>query len=360
MPLSVKLYNTNLASPQLLADLTGEVNGLKFSTRLPGGFDVASFIIPATIIEVEEWLNRRLGCRLVVHDAKKVIWEGRLDGVKPRNGQATITAYGYFINCTDKPYSTAYNTNVGAIIKAMLTAQCSQISADQSHIATTGSTVDSAAGASYLDQPVSEIIKLLVPFSDASGNTYDFGVWDDRIPYLTARSLTAVDWVVNVADLQSFNPDYNMADFWPSAYAIYTSGGVLTRTATVTNQAAIDKRGGINRTYVIPNLGEVSAAAALNAAKVWVNEHKDIYPDFSSFGLGATITNSKGAPYPSYWVRAGQVIRIADLLPSSSQLSSVTRDALTTFFITETEYNVSESKLTLTVDRPSRKLTAQV
>ncbi len=359
MPLAIKLYDRNLASPSLKLELTGRVSGLKFSTRLPGGFSQCTFILPATIAEAWEWLNRRAFYRLLICDGGETIWEGRLEGIKPGNGQVALTAYGYYANTTDQPYSTAYNTNTGAIIKAMLTAACSQINADQSGIATTGTTVDSSSGENYLDQSVDKLIQLLCGFGDASGNKYDFAIWDDRKPYLTARSLTTVNWVASVKDLQPFSPDLNLGDVWTSAYAIYTDGGALTRSATQTNADAVAKWG-VNRTYVIANLGEVGATAAENAAKTWVNDHKDAYPDFSSFGLGATVQDRYGRPWPSYWVRAGQVIRIADLLPASSDISTMRRDALTTFFITETDYNVAESKLTLTVDRPSRKLTAQV
>jgi hypothetical protein len=59
---------------------------------------------------------------------------------------------------------------------------------------------------------------------------------------------------------------------------------------------------------------------------------------------------------PLWRVRAGEVIRINDLVPYS--VASATFDSLRTFFILETSYNAITNQLMIIPDRPSTKLTA--
>jgi hypothetical protein len=357
--LSIKLYNRDLVTPLMVQDLTMLLSGLKFSTRLHGGFNTCSFVIPANPATTWDWLNRKMCCRLVIDDNSRTIWEGRVEGVEPQPRQQTIDAYGYYAALTDQPYSTAYNDTTGNVIKAMLTAACPVISSDQSHIDVTGTTVDSAAGGKYLDRSVKDLVEMLAGFSDASGNAFYFAVWENRIPYFFKRILSSVDWKVSVQDTQNYNSMLGMTNLWTSCYAIYTSGGVLTRTATVTDAAAVTKWG-IDRTYVIPNLGEVGATAADNAAASWVADNKNILPNVSNLTIGGPALDANGVEWPVYFIRAGDIIRLDDWLPVSTALSTVERDALSTFFITQTSYSADNNKLTITVEHADSALSAQL
>ena len=57
---------------------------------------------------------------------------------------------------------------------------------------------------------------------------------------------------------------------------------------------------------------------------------------------------------PLWNVRAGQVLRIADLIPYSAAAAEL--DALRTFYIIETSYDAMTNTLVIVPDRPSRSL----
>jgi len=84
----------------------------------------------------------------------------------------------------------------------------------------------------------------------------------------------------------------------------------------------------------------------------------EIFPKLEEIVLSGTVYNSNGVPFPSSWVRAGEVIRIRDLVPASATLDSVTRDALRTFYIIETSYSADSNTNRLVVDTENASLEA--
>ena len=172
------------------------------------------------------------------------------------------------------------------------------------------------------------------------------------------RSVTAVDWLVNLSDLAAFRLTHRGSDLWNAAYAKYGAN----RTADADNTASQDKYGdGTNafeRKWVVPDVGAVAQASAEAARDAWVTEHAEIYPKLEEIVLGGEVYNANGVPYPSCWVRAGEVIRIRDLVPASETLDSVTRDALRTFYIVETNYNARSNTNRLVVDTEAASLDA--
>jgi len=359
--ITVEIYNRNLSSPTLIEDITHKIQRLKFSTKLHGGFHICSFDLMADLPEAWEWITKRLYYRLLIRDGVKTLWEGRLEDVYLTEGGAGATAYGYYVNLSDIPYATAYNANADVVIKAVLTANCSQISSDQTHIdATGGPAITSAADAAYLDIYPKEIVEKLANFSDDTNSArWYFGIWEDRIAYFFARSVSSLNWAVSINDFAKFRLKYRGAELWNSCYAVYDAAG-LARTATANDTDSQEKYGdGTNsliRRYVIPQLGTVVAGAATSARDGWLEEHKEVYPKLTDMMLGDRVFDTNGRVYPSSWVRAGEVIRVEDLVPASVDATTVTRDRLRTYYIVQTEYNLDNQTMRIVPDTESTNL----
>jgi len=355
--IETKLYQRDPTDDTLDTELTEQVEGMKFSTKLHGGFNKCSFRLKADLPEAWEWINKRILYRLKVTDKTKTLWEGRIEDISLSMGAVVVTAYGYYANLSDVPYYTAYNTTADAIIKAMLTTHCLQIDSDQSNIDAVDITIDSAASSSYADIYPKDIVEKILPFSDSTHGTWYFAIWEDRIPYLFKRAISSTDWLVTLRDFKHFTLTHKASEIYNSCYAIYEVGGTLTRTADGDDSDSQAKYG-LKRQKVITNLGEVAAASAQAYRDAWVEDHKDIWPKQTNMVLGDKVYNSKGIEYSSSWVRAGEVIRIRDLVPASVDAGSVERDALRTFYIIETEYNVDQAELRFIPDTESISLQA--
>ena len=356
--MEIMLYNRNLTTPILDDVITTKIQNLRFSTKLHGGFHICSFRLKADIPEAWEWLTKKTFYRLVITDKAKTLWEGRIEDLELTMGHAGATAYGYYANLSDVPYATAYNANADVVIKAILTANCAQISSVQTNItATGGPAITSAAASTYLDIYPNEIVEKLADFSDTTNNAkWYFAIWEDRVPYLFARSASSVDWLISLRDLARFKLKHRGGDLWNSCYAIYDAAG-LTRTATTTDTDSIAVHG-LTRSYVVPQLGTVAAAAAQSFRDAWLKDHKDVWPKLEDIVVGGTVYDTNGVAFPSSWVRAGDVIRIKDLVPASADLDTVSRDALRTFYIVETDYNVDSKQLKIIPDTESSSLDA--
>ena len=146
---------------------------------------------------------------------------------------------------------------------------------------------------------------------------------------------------------------------WTKVYALYDGGAETADAEDTTSQ---DKYGdgttGLVRYYAIPELGTVGAAVALAARNRWLAEHKDIWPTLEDITLGDRVYDVNGKAYPSSRVRAGDVIRVLDLVPVSGDLDAVTRDALRTFYILETDYSADRLQNRITVDTDKSSLDA--
>jgi len=354
--IDIKLYDRNLTTPVFKENLTERVQNLSFSTKLHGGFHTCSFNLRADLPDAWGWLTGKAFYRLLVSDVEKVLFEGRIEDLTLSAGGAGVTAYGYYANLSDVPYATAYNAVASVVIKAVLTASCAQIASDQTNIAATDITITSAADANYLDIYPNNLIEKLLAFSDSTYGKWDFAIWEDRIPYLTKRSVSSSDWLVKLGDLSRFKLKHKSGELWNSVYAIYDDSG-LTRTADATDAASIALYG-LTREKVIPHLGTVVAATAQAQRSAWLADHKDIWPKLEDIVLGAYVYDKYGVKFPSYWVRAGEVIRIQDLVPTSADAGTVALDQLRTFFIVETHYNADTGQNRLVLDTESASIEA--
>lgn len=352
--ITVHLYDNDLSTPSLIEDITGRIENLNFSTILHGGFGIAQFDLAAGWAKRWQWRIDYWLYRLVIYEKDYTIFEGRLEDVEFIKDGLRATFFGYYSNLGDLANNGAATEsgNADVIIKSWLTNYCSQISADQTNIESPGISLSNVA---EIDDTLLDLVPKLADFSDASKQTWYFAVWEDRIAYFFARSITAVDWLVNLRDIESLSLRASIKELWNSVFAVYTSGGTETRTSTTSDSDSISKYG-ITRRKGIPNLGDVGATAAGKQRDWWLEEHKELWQQTDRFIIGATVFDTNGVRHPSCRVRAGDVIRIQDLMPASVNVSQVARDALRTFYIRETQYNADKHRMTIIPDTESMNL----
>jgi len=354
--MEINLYDNDLAAPEFRGNIIDKVQGLKFSTKLHGGFSTCSFKLKADLPEAWDWLTSKTFYRIVIKDVTKTLFEGRIQDIELSYGSAGATAYGYYASLRDDVYNTAYNAFASVVIKAILTAVCPSISADQTNIDATDIAITSAADDSYLDITPQALVEKLLAFSDTTSKKWYFAIWEDRIPYLKARSISSLTWQVRIEDLARFKLKHRAGDMWNSCYAVYDAAG-LVRTADSDDTISQTKYN-LKRRHVVPQLGTVAAATAQSQRDIWLAEHKDIWPSLEDFVLGDMVFDTSMVPYPSSWVRSGDAIRVIDLVPASGDLDAVTRDALRTFYILETQYDANSRQNRIIVDTENMGLTS--
>ncbi len=362
--LAVQLFNNNLSSPSFIGNLDSQVQGLQFGTKLHGGFNQCSFSLNLNRGSSYQYAYRQTGYRIVIADGANVIWEGRIqDPMFDAAGNPGFNAYGYYASLGDVYYYTPYNAAFDVALKSWLTGACPQISSDQTHInpsALTMSTIDSTAGANYLDQPVKALAENAILQSDNAANKWYMAVWEGRIFYLFTRSTSTVKWKFQLKHFKSAKWLLQLQNLWNDVYAVYNSGGVLTRTSENSDAESIVNYS-ITRKYGIPNLGAVSAVGVANNTRdSWLNYYKTIWPSNTNIELYDVAYDAFGVEWPSWYVRAGDVIQIMDLLPSAGELSSPASNAMNTFYIVETKFDLSNFSNILTFETKNLDLAAML
>ncbi len=357
--LQVFLFNNDLVTPVFQADLTDRVQGLKFSTIMPGGYAICKFTIAADQGEAWDWFTERPFYRLTITDGTKTVYEGRMEDICMDLTRGTVkpTFFGYYSNLTDVAWDTNKSQVWSDTIKDILTDNCLQISTDQSNIAATDISVNLAMSDHFLNHYPIHIFPHLMGFGDTSDNSYDFAIWEDRIPFLMTRTVSSIDWLVNIKDFKAFEICRRLRNMWNSVYGLY--GTADTSTATATDSDSIEKFN-LTRHHVLEGLGKQAQSVAEAARDTFLAEHKDLYSDTKSVTIGHVVTDTGGNSFPSSWVRAGDVLRVRDLVPPSGALDSVSRDKERTYFIVETEYDAVQHTNKLSFERHTIKLSSLV
>jgi len=369
--LMVRLYDNNLTTPKLIQDLSDKVENLVMQTQLNGGFGLCQFIVGMRIQEAWNWLSteNRRGYhfnRLLVSEDQNVIWEGRIISVElqvQRNKQGVkVIAQGYWGSTQDQYYTSTGNTNwssgsghqVHDIIKEMLTEECPDINSDQTNIADT--TRDLAginlAVKEYPQTRINELLRL----GDSDGSVWFFAIWEDRKPYLFKRAATTVDWYVWLDDLQDLRLEQQANDL---RNAVLPFVGT-TEGTTVTDASSLLLFPRREMKWDLPT-GTNSNTQA-DAATVQAGE-RGLPRQAQAFKISGRIYRATGAvgatgrleESPKWRVRAGDVIRIQDLVPVTAATPAL--DDVRTFYIMETKYDANADVLSIQPDRRSRRIT---
>jgi hypothetical protein len=366
--LQVRLYDNNLSSPTLIAELTERITNLQFGTQLNGGFKLCTFYISMSIAEAWNWLSRegKRGyhfSRVTVHEGRTLIWEGRVFeiglNVRGTAQGIQVTCQGYWAATQDQFYTATGNTDwasgsgheIDDIIKEMLTGECPDISSDQSNI-TAGSRDLVGLDFTTKEYPQTRINQL-TQLSDDDNGVWFFAIWDDRIPYLFKRSVTEVNWYVWLSDVGNLDLAQSASDLRNAVLPFV--GTTEGTTQTDTTSLALYPRREIKIT--LPTGANANSQG--DAATSQVTE-RALPRQSNSFVLSGSVYKTAGntggmlEKTPLWHIRAGDVIRIQDLVPSTA--ASPELDDLRTFYVVETQYNASQDTITIQPDRPKRTL----
>ena len=367
--LQVRLYDNNLSTPTLIEDLTDRVSNLRISTSLNGGFQFCSFRISSSIGEAWNYLSRegKRGYhfyRLVVNEEQRVIWEGRVSEIQllieAQYQGLEIKAFGYWSSMRDQFYTDNDGTDwtsgsghqIDDIIKEVLTDECPDINSDQSNIAA-GSRDLAGIDFSTKAYP-QDIVNDLTKNSDDDNSVWFFAIWENRIPYLFKRAVTQVDHYVWLESLDDLRLTQSATELRNAILPFV--GSTEGTTQTNTTSLALYPRREFKVSLKTGTNANRQGDAATTAA-----EERGFPRQQQSFTVSGRIYNAVAGDagarleeIPLWRVRAGDVIRIQDLVPATAATPSL--DDVRTFYIMETEYDADTNTLTVQPDRRRRSL----
>ena len=371
--LRVLLFDANLASPTLVDDLTPDVQGLIFTTKLHGGFEQCSFHLATTIPMAWQYLAEasktagRHFFRIVIYEEQNIIWEGRITDIVLDLGDKgvglRISAFGYWSSLRDQYYSdddaghtdwTSGSHTADDIIKEMLTEVCPSINADQTNIQANSRDI-AGINLSARNFPQDVIVRQLAAVSDSDNSIWHFAIWDNRIAYWSPRSIATLDYRVQLSDTSQLALNQSVSSLRNAITPLVDT----TEGTTVTNATSLAFYPRREFLFTLPT-GSVANSQA-DAAET-LAEERGYAAQVQRFQVTGHIfqatTGDSGnslAEIPKWRVRAGQTIRIDDLVPQT--ITSPSFDRLRTFLITKTVYTADTDTLTVYPDTLPRTLT---
>ena len=365
MGLEVRVHDDNLASPTTLVDVTDRVSNLMFETALNGGFKTCTFNISMSIEEAWGWLSRegKRGYhfyRVTVYDEQILVWEGRIMDIQilvdATVHHIAVTCLGYWSACADQFYTSAGNTDWSAgsnhfmheIVAEMLTEECPDINSDQTNLEE--ADVDLAG----IDLSVKEYpqarINDLVKLSASDHSVWFFAIWDNRVPYLFKRTVTDIDWHVWLESFTNLRLTQSVLDLRNSVIPVQGS----TLGTAVDNAASLLLYPRREVKFKLPTSSPsapLEDAATMYAAEQSLPRQRQ---GFEISGRVYRVTAQSGGrleEVPKYMIRAGEVLRIQDLVPASAPIAL---DDVRTFYIMGTKYDADRDVITIQPDRRRR------
>ncbi len=372
---NIKIYGVDPTVDTLIQlIMPGQVDNLEHETRLPGGFWTLKFQMPMTDADYWDWRINRQWYRMRLElGAKDILWEGRLQRYEGAVNAPTLVFGGYYNNFRDsvnnnKTYTKSYNTTADAIVKDMLDngfhTDTEQINTtDQSNIVAPGVTIDQTYELDLnlweaLTNPTNGVLLT----GDSSDNIVDFAVWEDRLVFLTIRNPSTVTWKAYRAaepggvrgDLA---PRVNLMEIGNAITTLYDVSGTENETAVSLDAASV--AAGLRREFTFLNIGESSSGPAVSRAAIKLASAKDAQQEVDTITV-TKVFDANGIQQSLCKVRAGDVIQISDLVPTSTGLGGVALDGFNTFFIEQTTCRHERGELLIRPDRPSKDLAARL
>jgi len=367
--LQVRLFDNDLSSPTLIEDLTDKVEGLQFSTALNGGFHSCTFTLATDLGYAWNYLSRegKRGYhfnRITVHEDKILIWEGRIVDIElnilAARHNLKVTAHGYWGSMKDQFYTDSGGTDWSSgsghqmhdIIKEVLDDECPDINSDQTNID------DSSRDLAGIDFTTKEypqdIVNKLTDLSDSDGSIWFFAIWEERKPYFFKRAVTQVDYYVWLEDLSDLRLQQSAVQLRNAILPFVGTTEGTTQT-DATSLALYPRR----ELKLSLNTGsnantQADAAAASAVEKSLPRQQQSFSIDGRVYSALAGDSGGRLQEVPLWRVRAGEVIRIQDLVPNSAATPAL--DDVRTFYIMETDYAADKNVLKIQPDRRRRSL----
>lgn len=354
----------------LLDEWTDDYTALTFSTQLHGGFGRCQLKIPMPLERIWLYLNRenspgRHFAHLEILEDQTSVWEGRLMvlGFDPSgvNLSLNVEASGYWGSTRDQLYDSADAGNTDwtsgsshfadEIIKEMLNDECPAINTDQSNIDAPGLDL-AGIDLTARDYPQNIIVSKLPMTSDGT-DQWHFAIWDNRKPYFKARSSATLHWTTFTSELGSGST------LQQDAYALRNTILPVNDGTEGTAVADANRRSSVPVRELAISVQKGVPSAAQNEERDRALAEKKAPEQSQRFMVSGRVwsTKDEGAfiGRPLWRVRAGEVIRINDLVPAT--VAAPEFDSLRTFFILETQYDAISNRLTIVPDRPSTDFT---
>ena len=240
------------------------------------------------------------------------------------------------------------------IIKEMITQECPDINGTAGIDANAHDIVGiDLATKGY---PMDIIIDKLAPLSDTDSSTWYFGVFEDRKPYWRKRAVTDVHWLVHLADIERLSLQQQGKHLRNAIGPQIGTGTPGTFTPDEESTASYPLR------ELVVKLPAGVTDTVATAVRIWARDERKYPRQDETFSIKGHVYARSAREWsppaafqgmtekPKYYVRAGDVIRIQDLVPYAA--STGTLDDVRTFYILETRYDAGRDILEVQPDRP--------
>ncbi len=333
--IAIHIYNRN---NEHLVSLQG-VMGLKIDTVSPGGLSIMEFSVPADVRK--SWPEFSYGNHVEAVLGDEIIFDGVMDAprrsINPDTIAVSCQSYGYQLN----DLGVTSNVSVGAEGYKMSTFITNVLLADDLIELSAGdidtSDYEYPNGTVFEFQPYTTYASALETLNE--GNNWDYGVEPGKRFYFR-QPKTDIDWYVHVDDCSSLtiapNPE-NLANY---IIVSYSPSGSYQLMVTAQDPASQSKYGVKKKLITVQ--GKIATGSSTPPyTGAYAIAHTAL-EDMKELKVSAELTcrriyNTEGIEEHLVRVRAGDVIRLLDWLPSEERMNAVTDIA--TFRVKSTSYN---------------------
>lgn len=364
--LQIIVADNDYDNPSIVEDASDYAEQIRLETGLHGGMLSLTFKLGLSLEDSFRWYKSYITNRmLAIDEDHRLVFDGRLEDVKKEPGQIEVVAVGPWAHMADQFYqdlsSWLATGDAKTIIEDMITNKCLNISTDYEYIEDTNFDVYPIIFKNY-ERP-RQIVAHLASLGDdqTPPREWYFAVWpapmngpipNRPIAHFFPKPTTTVDWYITLADLttgqQALSLTRSSKQLYNKVASIYSdSVGSRAVTSWAEDTDSQSDWGGIREGLL--SIGGATATTAAGARDQFLQESHDPQQS-STILLDGVVYDSAYRPHNLWEVRAGDVIRITDLVPTDVSFASDKLDALRTFFIKETRYTADNNRLAISPD----------
>ena len=345
------------------ADIMGDIQDLVVTQKINGGCMDASFKTVAR----RDWRQHppswlRQYYRMDICDASGCWWRGWIDdiGLEYQGGETYWTAHCMGIGAygDDMLYAAedfaglVTSTAMGSAVTDLLPSGITQ------DIDASGVTL-SAANPILFSGKGSSAFNWLSAFGDSNEVLYSWALWPGK------PSQVSLDGdIVFEAGPRSSTPQYYLYlktlsgwrfKSWGAGYfnrvRVWYNSEASSRDVNDTDEQSAEPTG-VNRTRTLevfyPALTATADVDQVGTTLLNITKQTRMIPEspFVLVGRSVEVLDEYNNVVPLYKVRPGKLVALTDIRPSTGQANAI--DFLNSFYIAETDYNVSQDTLKIT------------